>query len=113
MLIILVNLFVWIFYLNRLVFGCSQYFLFTVPSKATPKDNKYSFESMQDEISKASGKVPSDKDKEKMTSDELKCSAELSDILVHLEEANTMSIELDKKVKYTAFCLPSSIRYIN
>lgn len=42
-------------HLDRLLFGSSQYYLFINPSKASPTDPDYQFETMQDEIAKASG----------------------------------------------------------
>ncbi len=54
-------------HLDRIVFGCSQYFLFINPANATVKDSKYPFEAFQDEISKVNGATPSDSEKRKMT----------------------------------------------
>ena len=53
-------------HLDRLVFGASQYYTFIDPSKSNPKDNIFTFEMAQDEISNASGMVSKD-DKKNMT----------------------------------------------
>ena len=47
-------------HLDRLVFGCSQYYLFVNPAKASDKDQQYTFEMAQDEIGKASGTLVKD-----------------------------------------------------
>ena len=47
-------------HLDRLLFGTSQYFLISIPSKAKPDDPYYTFEMMQDEIGKASGLISKD-----------------------------------------------------
>ena len=53
-------------HLDRLVFGASQYYAFVDPSKATAKDNVFTFEQAQDEIANARG-MPSNDDKKNMT----------------------------------------------
>ena len=44
-------------HLDRVVFGASQFFIFIDPAKKSAKDPYYNFESLQDEIAKASGLV--------------------------------------------------------
>ncbi len=95
-------------HMDRLVFGTSQYLVFVDPSKASDKDLKVSFESMQDEIGKASGIVP--KDFKNMTQEEIQCQNELIDLLPAIEEANMISIALDKKVMFIALPVSSEAR---
>ncbi len=40
-----------------MVFGTSQYFVYVDPAKKTPKDPEVTFESIQDEIGKATGVI--------------------------------------------------------
>ncbi len=47
-------------HLDRLVFGCSQYYLFVNPSKASDKDQQFTFEMAQDEIGRAAGTLVKD-----------------------------------------------------
>lgn len=82
-------------HLDRFLFGAAQYYVFIDPAKVTPKDPYYTFEGMQDEIAKASGAMS--KDNKNMTPEEIACQSELVDLLPHIEEANTISIALDKK----------------
>jgi kinesin family protein 1 len=95
-------------HLDRLLFGTSQYYLFVIPSKATPQDQYYTFESMQDEIGKAAGLMT--KDNKNMTSDEIACQSELVDLVPAIEEANMMSISLDKKVIFSALPVSAEAR---
>ena len=46
--------------MQRLVFGCSQYYSFINPAKATPTDVNFTFEMTQDEIGQASGQLIKD-----------------------------------------------------
>lgn len=47
-------------HLDRLVFGTTQYFVFTDPAKATPNQPYYDFQAMQDEIGREAGVVSKD-----------------------------------------------------
>lgn len=95
-------------HLDRLVFGCSQFYLFVNPAEITDKDTRYSFEMAQEEIGKASGTFV--KDTKNMTQDEILCMTEMMDLLPEVEEANMMSITLDKKTKYSALAVSSASR---
>ncbi|CAF0775063.1 unnamed protein product [Brachionus calyciflorus] len=95
-------------HLDRLLFGTSQYYIFIEPSKATPKDPQATFESMQDEIAKAAGLIS--KDNKNMTQEEIQCQSELIDLIPHIEEANAISIALDKKVIFTALPVSADAR---
>lgn len=86
-------------HMDRLVFGTSQYYIFNDPSKASKNDPVVTFESMQDEIGKASGIVSSDTNS--MTREQIQCQNEVMDLLPEIEEANHISIALDKKVCFT------------
>ncbi|CAF0775133.1 unnamed protein product [Brachionus calyciflorus] len=96
-------------HLDRLVFGASQYYMFIDPSKATPKDINYTFEMAQDEIAKASGLISSDK-QANMSQEQIQCQAELIDLLPAIEEANAISIALDKKTVFSALPVSASAR---
>lgn len=95
-------------HLDRLVFGCSQYYLFINPSKASDKDPEVTFDTAQEEIGKASGTLA--KDTKNMTQEEILCMKEMMDLLPSIEEANTISIALDKKVKFSAMAVSSASR---
>lgn len=95
-------------HLDRIAFGCSQYYLFIVPSKASDKDPKISFESAQEEIGKASGTLA--KDTRNMSQEEILCMTEMMDLLPSIEEANTISIAMDKKIKFSAMAVSSASR---
>ncbi len=95
-------------HLDRLLFGTSQYYLFVMPAKASPQDQYYTFESMQDEIGKAAGLMT--KDNKNMTSEEIACQSELVDLVPAIEEANMMSIGLDKKVIFSALPVSAEAR---
>ena len=62
----------------------------------------------QEEIGKASGTFV--KDTKNMTQDEILCMTEMMDLLPEVEEANMMSITLDKKTKYSALAVSSASR---
>jgi hypothetical protein len=94
---------------DRLVFGTSQYYMFIYPGKASGKDHFYTFEMAQDEIAEAKG--ISIKDTKNMSQEEILCHSELIDILPAIEEANQISIALDKKVKFSALPVASQTRY--
>lgn len=93
---------------DRLLFGTSQYYIFVDPNKAKQDDPYYTFEMMQDEIAKVSGIVS--KDTKNMSQAEIQCQAELIDLLPAIEEANMVSIALDKKVIFTALPVSAEAR---
>jgi len=98
-----------IIHLDRIVFGSTQYYLFIDPASATAKDVDWTFEMAQDEIGKQTGVIPKSGDA-KLSQDQIISQGELVELLPHIEEANNISIALDKKVKYTAHPVPSQIR---
>ncbi len=63
---------------------------------------------MQDEIGKAAGIVP--KDNKNMTQEEIQVQNELVDLLPAIEEANQISIALDKKICFIALPVSSDAR---
>ena len=91
------------------MFGSSQYYVFIDPSKATAKDINYTFEMAQDEIAKATGIVS--KDTKNMSQEQIQVQGELIDLITAIDEANMISIALDKKVKYTALPVSADVRY--
>lgn len=95
-------------HMDRILFGSSQYYVFIDPSKASSKDPKVSFETMQDEIAGASGLIS--KDNSNMTQEEIQCQTELIDLIPHIEEANAVSIALDKKVIFSALPVSADAR---
>lgn len=62
----------------------------------------------QDEIAKASGVVS--KDTTNMSKDEIACQGELVDLIPAVDEANQMSISLDKKVKFEILVVSAEAR---
>lgn len=58
---------------------------------------------IQQEIAEEAGLISSDTDRS--APDEIACINELIDLMPHIEEANQMSILLDKKIKYTPIIL--------
>ncbi len=96
-------------HLDRIVFGSTQFYLFINPLCVTNKDVDWTFEMAQDEIGKQSGVIPKSEDA-KLSQDQIISQSELVELLPHIEEANNISIALDKKVKYTAYPVPAAIR---
>ncbi len=115
--------------LLRLLFGASQFYIFADPSKAKPTDAYWTFESMQDEIAKASGVISKDNknmspgkieifqknyliliSNKKILIDEIKCQSELVDLMPAVEEANSISIALDKKVLFSILPVSAAAR---
>ena len=90
------------------MFGATQYYVFADPSKAKPNEAYWTFELMQDEIAKASGVI--DKDNKNMTPEEIKCQSELVDLMPSVEEANSISIKLDKKVLFSILPVSAAAR---
>ena len=80
------------------------------PAKASPSDPQYTFEDAQNEIGQAIGVISSSKN---MTQAELQCQAEILDLLPSIEEANMISIAMDKKVKFSTIAVPAESRYIS
>ena len=92
---------------DRLLFGSSQYFVFVDPSKIKQGEAYATFESINDEIAKSTGIVNTDKN---LSQDELKCQGELIDIIPAINEANAMSIELNKHVKFEVLVASAELR---
>jgi kinesin family protein 1 len=101
--------------LDRYVFGASLYFLYVNPAEftingetsvnaMTAQVNAVTFASFQQEIAKESGLI-TESDVHERSADEIECLNELIDLIPHIEEANQMSIILDKKIKYSAIIL--------
>ncbi|CAF0841426.1 unnamed protein product [Brachionus calyciflorus] len=96
---------------DRLVFGASLYFLFINPSKFDQDSeqmvinqmNTITVEKIQKEIAEESGLISDGFDHRKP--DELQCINELIDLMPPVEEANQMSILMDKKMRYDLMIL--------
>lgn len=115
---------------DRLLFGASQYYVFIDPAKAKRSDSFITFESMQDEIGIVNGMVTRTKSSlnsgrspalstsqglvdpgiTRRIQEQLKCQTEIIDLLPSIDEANTLSIEMDKKVKFTGMILTPEAR---
>lgn len=67
------------------------------------------FESMQDEIAQSSGFATKDSRKN-MKQEDIQVQTELVDLLPAIEEANLISIALDKKVKFAPMAVPAQVR---
>jgi hypothetical protein len=96
-------------HLDRLVFGTSLYYVFWEPSKVKPNDPYYDFQAMQDEIGKNSGVIS--KDNKNMSQAQIQSQTELMDLLPAIEEANMISIALDKRVMFKALSVSPEARY--
>ena len=98
---------------DRIVFGASLYYLFVDPSKFVEEGTNselvaqqilaITVDKIQQEIAEEAGLISSDTDRS--APDEIACINELIDLMPHIEEANQMSILLDKKIKYTPIIL--------
>jgi hypothetical protein len=98
-----------IVHLDRLLFGASQFYQFIDPAKSSPKDVLFTFEMFQDETAKSTGLITESK-RATMSPLEIQAQNELVDLLPALEEANMISIKLDKKVRFYAMPISSEIR---
>ena len=94
---------------DRLLFGASQYYVFIDPAKARADDPFISFEMMQDEIAKSNG-LNLAANKSQMSQEQLQCQAELIDLIPLIDEANEISIAMDKKIKYSALPIAPEAR---
>ncbi len=92
---------------DRLVFGSSQYFVFVDPTKKKDVENYATFEAINDEIAKSAGIVNTDKT---LSQGELKCQGDLIDLIPKIDEANEMSIAMDKKVRFEVMVTSSDLR---
>ena len=101
--------------MDRYVFGASLYYIFVNPPEFTidgehtieimnEKVSTITVQQIQTEIAHESGLI-SEADLKKDNPDEIACINELIDLLPNIEEANQMSILLDKKVIYKAAIL--------
>jgi hypothetical protein len=95
---------------DRLVFGASQYFIFIDPSRFTEdkeaineKLQSITAERIQQEIAEATGLISNTFDKKEY--DEMASINQLIDLMPYVEEANQLSILMDKKMKYTPIIL--------
>ena len=82
--------------------------MFADPSQVKPNEQYWLFESMQDEIALASGIIPSDT--RNMTQDEIQCQSEIIDLMPAIDEANFISVALDKKVLFSVLPVSSEAR---
>lgn len=97
---------------DRLVFGASLFYLFVdparfddgEPSSMAERVNSFTIERVQQEIAEKAG-IISDKPNGERNAEEIACINELIDLLPSIEEANQMSILMDRKVKYEAIIL--------
>jgi kinesin family member 1 len=103
---------------DRLVFGASLYYLFIDPLNFNDKSSttspqtveqriesaiqKTTTDNIQKEIAKESGLIDLIADQ---SEEEIECMNDLLDLMPHIEEANQMSIILDKKIKYEPIIL--------
>jgi hypothetical protein len=95
---------------DRLVFGASHYFIFLDPSKFTEdkeviseKLQSITAEKIQQEIAEATGLISNTFDRKEPN--EMACINQLIDLMPYVEEANQISILLDKKMKYQSIIL--------
>lgn len=96
---------------DRLVFGASLYYLFVDPARFGPsadatmaKVNNFTVERVQQEIAEQAGLIGSQFEKDRQP-EEIACINELIDLMPLVEEANQLSIMMDRKVKYEALIL--------
>lgn len=97
---------------DRLVFGASLYYLFVDPTRFVDGDttslaarvNLFTVEKIQQEIAEKAGIISETSERER-NPDEIACINDLVDLLPSIEEANQMSILMDRKVKYEAIIL--------
>lgn len=96
---------------DRLVFGASLYYIFINPTKFDQDSEQLvlnqltniTVDKIQKEIAQESGLISDGFDK--TNRDELQCINELIDLMPMVEEANQMSIYLDKKMRYDLMIL--------
>jgi kinesin family member 1 len=94
-------------HLDRLIIGSSHYYLFIDPTKANPKDVDYQFDSFNDEYNSENG-IPK-LNNPHLSSDEMTRYHDFLDLLPHLNEVNQISIEMDRKIRFTALSVPADI----
>lgn len=94
---------------DRIVVGASLYYLFVNPSKfgqdqeiVQNQMNLVTVDKIQQEIAEESGLISSSGDR---SDSEIACLNELIDLMPNIEEANQMSILLDKKISYKPIIL--------
>ncbi|XP_041372207.1 kinesin-like protein KIF28P [Gigantopelta aegis] len=83
---------------DRLIFGSTQYFVYVNPEEQKASKEKYpeiTYEYAQEEIAKKSGF-----EFENKTRDDALLQEDITEILPAVEEANSISDELDKKMKF-------------
>ena len=101
--------------LDRYVFGASLYYIFVNPPEFTAsgeysvemineKVSTITVETIHQEIAQESGLI-TEADLKRENPDEIACLNELIDLIPNIEEANQMSILLDKKIIYKAIIL--------
>ncbi|ESO96408.1 hypothetical protein LOTGIDRAFT_115884, partial [Lottia gigantea] len=83
---------------DRIIFGTTQYFIFVNPKDPKAKEAvEITFEMAQEEIAKKSG---FDVSSEHKTRDEALLKEDIVEMMPAVEEANSISEELDKKMKF-------------
>ncbi|XP_013392684.1 kinesin-like protein KIF28P [Lingula anatina] len=94
----------------RLMFGTTQLYLFVNPKERDAAKTPYpeiTFEMAQDEIAACSG---FDMNTENKSQDDLLLQEDLADMIPAVEEANSISQELDKKLKFEIIIVSSEAR---
>lgn len=98
--------------LDRLVLGASNYFIFVDPARFGQEDSidlrnekisSITVEKIQQEIAESMGLISQSFDRR--APEEQACINQLIDLMPYIEEANQMSIILDKKMKYQPLIL--------
>ena len=102
---------------DSLVFGASLYYLFVDPLKFDLRNEKdveamnaqvksFSVEKVQQELAEVAGLINDDS---KRSREDIVCIIEVIDLMPNIEEANQMSIMLDKKMMYKLIILNSNV----
>ncbi|XP_050405632.1 kinesin-like protein KIF28P isoform X1 [Patella vulgata] len=95
-------------YNDRLIFGTTQYFVFVNPKDKSAKDAPVvNFEMAQEEIAKKSG---FDVTSENKTRDEALLKEDIVELMPAVEECNSISEELDKKMKFELMVVSAEAR---
>ncbi|CAH1773103.1 unnamed protein product [Owenia fusiformis] len=92
---------------DRLMFGTTQLMVFVNPKEAGSSDTEVSYEMAQEEIASNSG---FDMNTENKSRDDMLLQEDLMEVLPAIEEANSISEELDKKLKFDAIVVSPEAR---
>ncbi|XP_062578631.1 kinesin-like protein KIF28P isoform X1 [Saccostrea cucullata] len=95
---------------DRLIFGTTQYFVFVNPKERDSSKQKYpevTFEMAQEEVAKKSGFDMSGENKSR---DDALLQEDMLEIMPAVEEANAISQELDKKMKFESMIVSPEAR---